>query len=181
VRAGAILALMLFLGGLPAVAATQKAPAATAPPGWTTGSEPLQIDSKTLETFGNEGRVVFQGDVVARQGDVTLHADRVEVRIDRQTRQIQRVKAFGHVRIRKAEIVATGNEADYDAQQGVAVLVGDPKVWRDRDVVAGEKITLYLAEDRSVVEGAKAILYQQKPELAPAGKPPPKEARDGAR
>jgi lipopolysaccharide export system protein LptA len=132
-------------------------------PVWKTGSAPLQVDSKTLEALGNQGMIIFQGDVVARQGDVTLQADRVEVRVDRATREIRTVEARGNVRIRKGEIVATGEEATYEAGTGVAVLTGKPKVWRGQDVVAGDRITLYLAEDRSLVEGARAVIYQGPP------------------
>jgi len=126
---------------------------------WRTGSEPLQVDARTMDIRGTDGLVVFEGEVVARQGEVTLHADRVEVRADQKTRELRSVRARGNVRLRKAEVVATGEQADYDAVAGVAVLTGSPKVWRDRDVVAGDKITLYLAEDRSVVEGAKAVIF----------------------
>ncbi|RMG89463.1 MAG: hypothetical protein D6708_09910 [Candidatus Dadabacteria bacterium] len=65
------------------------------------------------------------------------------------------------MRIRRGEVLATGREALYDAGRGTVVLQGDPKVWRGNDVVAGERITLFLAEDRSVVEGARAVIYPQ--------------------
>ena len=35
------------------------------------------------------------------------------------------------------------------------VLVGDARVWMDDNVVSGETITMYLAQDRSVVQGGK--------------------------
>ncbi|MBI5446057.1 MAG: lipopolysaccharide transport periplasmic protein LptA [Deltaproteobacteria bacterium] len=157
------LRLALVASSLLALAASPFAAEKPAQPPafWKSSSEPLQIDSKTLETFSGGELVVFQGDVVAKQGAVTLHSDRLEVTIDKQTRTARLVKAHGSVRIRKDEIVATGTDATYDAQTGVTVLTGSPKVWRDRDVVAGDKITLYLAEDRTVVEGAKAVIYQQ--------------------
>ncbi|MBE0618123.1 MAG: lipopolysaccharide transport periplasmic protein LptA [Proteobacteria bacterium] len=132
-------------------------------PLWSTGSEPLQVDSRSLEARGAEGQVVFEGDVVARQGDLVLQADRLEVTMDSETRELRSVVARGKVRIQKAEIVATAAEATYDAATGVVVLTGEPKVWRERDVVAGDRITLFLAENRSVVEGARAVLFPGKP------------------
>ena len=132
-------------------------------PAWKTGSEPLQVKSKSLEAFGESGRVVFEGDVVARQGDVTLQADRVEVHAKADTREIRSVEARGSVHIQRADVVASGDAASYDARSGVAVLTGDPKVWRGKDVLAGEKITLYLGENRIVVEGARAVLYPGEP------------------
>ncbi len=132
-----------------------------APPGnlWATGSEPLQVDSQTLEARGGEGVVIFQGDVVVHQGGLTLQADRVTVHGDPETRAIQTVDAEGGVRIQRADVVAVGEAAQYDAVSGIVILTGSPKVWRGRDVVAGERITLYLAENRSVVDGARAVLY----------------------
>lgn len=145
--------LVAGAGASPALAAEKSLTS------WKTGSEPLQIDARSMDILGANKMVVFEGDVAARQGELTLHADRVEVRADPKTREIQSVRAKGSVRLRKGEVVASGDQAEYDAVKGVAVLTGSPKVWRGQDVVAGDKITLYLAEDRSVVEGAKAILY----------------------
>lgn len=152
---GAI-AVSLVLGGA-ALAGEAATP-------WATGKEPLQVDSRSLEARGTEGVVVFEGNVVARQGELTLQADRVEVKIDPDTREIRSVEARGAVRIQKEDVVASGREATYDAVTGVVVLTGDPKVWRGRDVVAGEKITLYLAENRSTVEGARAVLFPGRTE-----------------
>ncbi len=139
--------------------------AGAAPP-WGSGSQPLQVDARTLDARGAENRVIFAGEVVARQGDLTLQADRVEVTLDPGTRELRTVHATGNVRVQKEEVVAVGREATYEAATGVVVLTGEPKVWRDRDVVAGDKVVLYLAENRSVVEGARAVIFP--------GKPPPR-------
>ncbi len=128
---------------------------------WAQGKEPLQVDADSLEVLGGEGRVVFTGHVRARQGDLVLEADRLEVVLDPETRDLKEARASGDVRIRRGEVLATGREALYDAGRGTVVLQGDPKVWRGKDVVAGERITLFLAEDRSVVEGARAVIYPQ--------------------
>lgn len=156
----ALLVFPVFVSG-----AADPAPASRGPGvPWKTGSEPLQVDSKSLDAFGDDGRVVFEGDVVARQGDLTLQADRVEVRLKPETREIRSVEATGNVRLQRGDVVASGATAVYDAQAGVVVLTGDPKAWRGKDVVAGQKITLYLSENRSVVEGARAVLYPGTPE-----------------
>jgi len=130
---------------------------------WTTGSEPLQVDSSSMEARGTEGQVLFEGDVVARQGDLTLQSDRLDVTLDPQTRALRTVVARGHVRIQKGDVVATAGDATYDAATGIVVLTGEPRVRRGEDVVAGGRITLHLAENRSVVEGAKAIFFPGKP------------------
>jgi len=59
------------------------------------------------------------------------------------------------------------------------VLIGDARVWRDDNVVTGERITIYLAEDRSVVEGGqqervKAVFYPRgQADTAARPKPAP--------
>ena len=146
---GALLAIFITGGCLPSLAAEL--------PGWATGSEPIQIDSHSLEARADEGLVVFQGEVVARQGDMTLQADRVSVFVDPSTSEVRSADAAGNVRVQRQDVVATGQEGKYDVSQGVVELSGDAKAWRGRNVVAGDRIILYLAEDRIVVEGAKAV------------------------
>ncbi len=155
----AVLAAAVASGGVAGAVRAADAPDL----GWAQGREPLEIDADSLEARGDDGLVVFRGNVVARQGDLTLQADRVVVTVDAETREIREVKADGEVRIRRGDVVATGREAAYDAVRGVVVLSGDPKVWRGRDLVAGDRITLYLAENRSEVTGARAILHPGPP------------------
>ena len=47
------------------------------------------------------------------------------------------------------------------------VLIGDARVWQDDNVVSGETITIYLSQDRSVVQGGtqervKAVFYPRE-------------------
>jgi len=100
-------------------------------------------------------------------------------RSDNQARdtlyEIDHLLRFYHAQTRdpRAENIETYvkwqalGEAIRSAQQRV-VLIGNARVWRDADVVTGERITIYIAEDRSVVEGGKqervkAIFYQSGP------------------
>jgi len=155
------LAMTLVLAVLLAVGARgAEAPLGT----WAQGKEPLQVDAQSLEVRGEEARVVFSGQVRARQGDLTLEADRLEVTLDPKTRELRSAFAQGNVRIRRGDVLATGRTARYDATRGVVVLEGNPKVWRGKNLVAGDRITLFLAQDRSVVEGARAVIYPQEEE-----------------
>ena len=126
---------------------------------WTDGGEPIQIDSQSLEARADEGLVVFRGEVVARQGEMTLQADEVTVHADPATSEIRTVEARGSVRIQRQDLVATGQQAEFDVTGGVLTLSGEAKAWQGRNVVAGERIILYLADNRTVVEGARAVLF----------------------
>ena len=149
----------LLLAGILAGPAWSADPASAL---WSGGGEPLRVEADSLEIRGAEQLVLFQGHVRAVQGRMELEADALRVRVDPDNRDVREAVARGNVRIRQGEVLATGALARYDAARGIVVLEGEPKVWRGKDVVAGRRITLYLAEDRTVVEGARAVLYPGK-------------------
>jgi lipopolysaccharide export system protein LptA len=159
-------------------------PAATAPEGAGAGrdgrSAPVTVDADHLENLQKEGLVVFTGNVVASQNSSTQYADRMEVYLDDKRDRIVRTVSTGNVRIITRDCRSgTAQRAEYyDAEQRV-VLIGNARVWRDDNVVTGERITIFLAEDRSVVEGGqqervKAVFYpRNESEAAARPKPQP--------
>jgi len=152
----------------PRPAATAQAPAARPEiPGASQDrrSAPVTVDADQLENLQREGLVVFTGNVVASQNSSTQYADRMEVYLDDKRNRIVRAVSTGNVRVitRDCRIGTAARAEYYDAEQRV-VLIGNARVWRDDNVVTGERITIFLAEDRSVVEGGqqervKAVFY----------------------
>lgn len=172
----ALLGAVLFAGvGAAQQGAGKPRPAARASAPATEGKNgPVVVDSDTLESMQKEGLSIFKGNVVARQNNSVQYADRMEVYTDAKSDRIERVVSTGNVRIitRDCRMGTASRTEYYDAEQRV-VLIGNARVWRDSDVVTGERITIYLAEDRSLVEGGKqervkAIFYpsgQDRPKL----------------
>lgn len=141
-------------------------------------SAPVTVDADQLENLQKEGLVVFTGNVVASQNSSTQYADRMEVYLDDKGNRIVRAVSTGNVRIITKDCrTGTAKRAEYyDAEQRV-VLIGNARVWRDDNVVTGERITIFLAEDRSVVEGGqqervKAVFYPKNQDEASRPKPP---------
>ena len=139
---------------------------------------PVTVDADQLENIQKEGLVVFTGNVVATQNSSTQWADRMEVYLDDKGDRIVRTISTGNVRIITRDCRSgTAKRAEYyDAEQRV-VLIGNARVWRDDNVVTGERITIFLAEDRSVVEGGqqervKAVFYPKSQDEA-AARPKP--------
>lgn len=147
----------------PALSAPPTAPA-------TEGKEgPIVVDSDSLESMQKEGLSVFKGNVVARQNNSTQWADRMEVYTDSKTDRIERVVSTGNVRIitRDCRMGTASRTEYYDVEERV-VLIGNARVWKGNDIITGERITIYLAEDRSLVEGGKqervkAVFYKDRP------------------
>jgi len=127
---------------------------------------PVIVDADSLDSFQKQGLAIFKGNVIARQNNSIQYADKMEVYTDSKTDKVERVVSTGNVRIITRDCrMGTAERAEYyDAEQRV-VLIGNARVWRDADIVTGDRITIFIAEDRSIVEGGKqervkAIFYQ---------------------
>jgi len=77
-------------------------------------------------------------------------------------RGVSSIEATGKVKIFKADGQATCRKAVYDGATEKIVLTGEPVAWQKGTRVTGQKITMYLAEDRSVVEGGSQVLIEQE-------------------
>lgn len=76
-------------------------------------------------------------------------------------RSVRMIEATGRVMIEKDEGRATSQKAVYLADEEKIVLTGEPVAWQKGTRVTGQKITMYLAEDRSVVEGGSRVQIEQ--------------------
>jgi lipopolysaccharide export system protein LptA len=128
-------------------------------------TQPVTIDADQMEAFRKESLVVFTGNVVARQNNSVQYADRMEVYLDEKGDRVLRIVSTGNIRIVTRDCrTATAKRVEYyDAEQRVELL-GNARVWEADNVVTGEKITLYLNQERSVVQGSgpervKAIFH----------------------
>jgi len=130
--------------------------------------QPVNVDADKLESDQKQGLVIFTGNVIAQQNGSTQYADRMEVYLDSASNRVLRTVSTGSVKIITRDCrTGTAQRAEYyDAEQRV-VLIGDARVWQDENVVTGDRITIYLAEDRSVVEGGpqgrvKGVFYPKR-------------------
>lgn len=143
-------------------------------------NQPVTVDANRMERFGKENLVVFTGNVVARQNNSVQYADRMEVYLDEKGERILRTVSTGGVRIITRDCrTGTAKRAEYfDLEQRV-VLIGNARVWQDDNVVSGDTITIFLSQDRSVVQGGaqervKAVFYprEEKRDGRATAKPP---------
>ena len=119
-------------------------------------TQPVTVDADKMERFGKEGLVVFTGNVVARQNNSVQYADRMEVYLDELGDRIVRTVSTGAVRIITRDCrTGTARRAEYHDLDQRVVLLGDARVWQADNVVSGETITIFLSQDRSVVQGGR--------------------------
>lgn len=72
-------------------------------------------------------------------------------------RAVSQIVATGRVKIEKDTGSATCQKAVYYQNEEKIVLTGDPVAWDKGTRVSGRQITMFLAEDRSVVEGGSHV------------------------
>jgi lipopolysaccharide export system protein LptA len=116
---------------------------------------PVEVSSDHLEADDQAQTLVFSGNAVATQDDVTIHGNRLTVKYTGEKREIERVVAEGSVRIIQGTRVATGDKAILYHIEERIVLTGSPKVSDGDNFVQGQEITIYLNDQRSVVTGGE--------------------------
>ena len=129
-------------------------------------AQPLRVTSQQLEADNKNMVITFTGNVVARQGDMTIHADAAKVFYEKKEEgnEVREIVATGNVKILQGDRVATGQKAVFYNEEQKIILTGQPRIWQGKDMVSGEKITVLLEEDKSLVESGpdrrvEMILY----------------------
>lgn len=115
-------------------------------------SQPITVKSDQLQAYNEAKQAVFTGRVVARQDDVTIYSDRLEVYYGATNDEVDKIIAIGNVRILQTNRVGTGGHAVYESKLGKITLTEHPRVSQDTDTVTGKVIIYYLDEERSEVQ-----------------------------
>ena len=119
-------------------------------------SQPVTVDADRMERYGKESLVVFSGNVMVRQNNSVQYADRMEVYLDEKGDRILRTVSTGTVKIITRDCrTGTARRAEYHELEQRVVLSGNARVWQDDNVVSGDTITIFLAQDKSIVQGGK--------------------------
>jgi lipopolysaccharide export system protein LptA len=117
--------------------------------------QPIEITAQKLEVLQVERESIFTGNVVAIQGEMTLSADKLIIYLQKAKDQVDRLEAIGQVRFVQLDRVATAKRAVFYQEQQKLVLIGDAAVTQGGNTISGDEITLFVAEDRTVVKGSK--------------------------
>lgn len=132
--------------------------------------EPLAITSDRMEADKLGDTVTFLGNVTLKKEGMTLTSDVVVVLYDAGSKNVREIEAHGNVVVRKEGRVALSNKASYYSGEEKIILTGDARIIENENQLGGEKITLFMRDDRSIVEGGKVLFYQNKEKPADGGK-----------
>ncbi len=128
--------------------------------------KPVTVTSDSMEADRSKKFVVFNGNVTAVE-DFTVCSDTLYVYYDANN-EVSDIEAQGNVVIFQADKTSRSGKARYDRKNRTVVLTGGhPQIQQCADTVKGERITVYLDEDKAVVESAaggrvKAVIMPEK-------------------
>jgi lipopolysaccharide export system protein LptA len=148
------------------------------------------ITASKMTVRNQENKAIFEGTVTLTKGTLVVHSDVMvvffksgESAVDKtddtkakeserggrspeqlpimSNRSVSMIEATGRVLIEKEDGRATCQKAVYHGDEEKIVLTGTPVAWQKGTRVTGKKITMFLAEDRSIVEGGSSVMIQQ--------------------
>jgi lipopolysaccharide export system protein LptA len=114
---------------------------------------PITIKSNELSADNKGKTAIFTGKVVAKQGEITIFADKLTVNYGEKKGEVDKIAADGNVRIIQENRTGIAAHALYESKAGRIILTGKPKVMQGTDTLTGDIITYYIDEDRSDVKG----------------------------
>lgn len=133
--------------------------------------EVTNIKSNSLEVIWLEKVGHFIGNVVLIKQDTKIKADKMIAFLNHKTDQLEKVLAYGNVKIINKEQTATSDFGEYLAQTEILTLKQNVKLLKGNDVASGEllhynfttkKADLVGAANQNTKTRVKAVITPQK-------------------
>ena len=151
---------------------------------------PVSIKSDKMTIKGKEDKITFEGHVLITKGDLKIQADRAEIFLAQKevpsqkeapkgpkssdpsssilaqrNKEVSRIETSGNVDVQQGDKRAKAQKGIYDQKKNQIVLTGDPEAWESNYRVKGKVITLFLAENRSLVEESQVVIHPKPGDL----------------
>ncbi len=122
----------------------------------------IVITSHSLIVDNKNNTVMFEGSVVAKSGDITIHSDKMTVSYDNPENKLAKIHAIGNVKVYKKEGVIFADEAVYFGEEEKIVFTGNPKAVEGENIITGTKIIYYFRDDRTIVKESRVVLQNKQ-------------------
>lgn len=115
---------------------------------------PIDLSADRAEAQDRADRAIFAGNVIVRQGGLTLRTARLTVAYATQDGvDINRIDASGGVTVTSPSENARGDFAVYDLEDGLITMVGNVRLERGGSFLSGARLTIDLDSGRAVMDG----------------------------
>ncbi|PZP85871.1 MAG: lipopolysaccharide transport periplasmic protein LptA [Azospirillum brasilense] len=128
--------------------------------------QPIEIASDNLEVLQAENKAIFTGNVIAKQGSITMRSKAMtvfyeggaeasdgEAAAGAMGKGINRIESTGDVVFITPEETAQGDKAIYNVKTDTIDLVGNVVLTRAQNILKGTTLNYNLATGRSVLNG----------------------------
>ncbi len=143
----------------------------------------ISIDATSFEVDGKQNIVVASGDVVVKQGDVTIVSEfgtyfqleqkvilTGKVKVKRESMLLTcdkaiayggegRIEVTGNVVFTYGDIKGAAGMGTYDRRAQTVRLSGRPKVWQNRDELTGNVIQVDIQRSKVITYGAARAIF----------------------
>ena len=128
------------------------------------GDAPIEIKAEEAEIVSRDhGReLLFQRNVHVTQANVTLRSERLEATYKRGESEPEKLVAHGDVFVDQGGRQAKCDRAIYLRKDQRLTCSGRAELVQGCDIVRGDSIQFWLADDRARVEGAASIVIRPK-------------------
>ncbi|MGO9008325.1 MAG: LptA/OstA family protein [Beijerinckiaceae bacterium] len=135
--------------------------------------QPINIESAKLDYYDKEQKLVYTGDVVAIQGEVTLKAPLLVVFLTPKdsnsskgppssASQMRRWEASGHVTLISKDQIGTGDFGIYEKAENKFYLNGNVTLTQGSYITKGDHAVYDLDTGRAVVTGHVRSMFPPK-------------------
>jgi lipopolysaccharide export system protein LptA len=145
-------------------------------PGGISSEKPIVIYSDTLLFEQDQRLIIFEGNVKARSEDMKVDCQKMIVYLKEnpsnsstvESGRIEKIIALGDVVIIRSDGgIARAGRAEFYQNEEKVVLTENPSVQQGPDFAEGNRIVMYLKENRSIIEGSaskrvKATLFPKE-------------------
>jgi lipopolysaccharide export system protein LptA len=123
--------------------------------------QPIIITSQTLIADNNLNTVTFEGTVVAKNEDITIYSDKMEVFYNNSLGEITKIYASGNVRALKDARTIFSEEAMYLGEEDKIIFTGEPKAVDGENVITGTEIIYFIKKNRTIVKASRVVLKRE--------------------
>ncbi len=119
---------------------------------------PVEITADKLEVLKQNQKAIFSGAVVAKQGNITIKADKMlvyysmdEKKGSKDNSRVSKVETNGNVILSTPTETASSNTGVFDIEQNIIRLNGNVVLTSGKNVVKGEQLVYNLTTGQSQI------------------------------
>ena len=115
---------------------------------------PIDFAADRIEVQDRADRAVFSGNVVVKQADLTMTAQRLTVAYSRGDGiEVERLDASGGVTVKSPSETARGQYAIYDTRERLITLIGNVSLLQGDSRINGGRLVINLDSGRAIMDG----------------------------